>query len=36
MNLFEQDLEFTQVEHKVLEGLKKGNEALQRANSVFR
>ncbi|XP_023336398.1 charged multivesicular body protein 6-A [Eurytemora carolleeae] len=33
--LFEQDLEFTQVEHKVLEGLKKGNEALQRANSVF-
>jgi len=30
-----QDLEFSQVEHKVLEGLKQGNDALQRANSVF-
>jgi len=30
-----QDLEFSQVEHRVLEGLKEGNKALERANSVF-
>jgi len=30
-----QDLEFSQVEHQVIEGLKEGNAALQKANSLF-
>eukprot|EP00088_Acartia_fossae_P007692 TRINITY_DN1360_c0_g1_i7.p1 TRINITY_DN1360_c0_g1~~TRINITY_DN1360_c0_g1_i7.p1 ORF type:complete len:227 (-),score=59.57 TRINITY_DN1360_c0_g1_i7:116-796(-) len=30
-----QDLEFTQVEKQVIDGLKVGNDALQRANSIF-
>jgi len=30
-----QDLEFVQIEKQVLDGLKLGNDALQRANSIF-
>jgi len=30
-----QDLEFSQVQSQVVEGLKKGNDALQKANSLF-
>ena len=30
-----QDLEFSQVERQVLDGLKEGNEALKKANEMF-